>query len=113
MDNPNNLGSCCICESEEKVFNLIMLPYKGPPGSNGWGCVACNLPPQGAMAVICEKCGYDLIENNEDFQLTISQKVKFIVGGSGPQDNIRVPFDVSKAEVFDHNYSLHPEVTLQ
>lgn len=55
MEEPS-LGPCCICESEVRVRTLIMLKRRSPISGHGWGCVACHLPSDGAMAVVCDDC---------------------------------------------------------
>lgn len=56
IDNAPGLGSCCGCETAEGVRNVICLPLKSPLPGRGWGCVVCNLSPDGAMAVLCDYC---------------------------------------------------------
>ena len=55
-DDIAKLGSCCICEREDGVTTIVMLSVKGPVRGRGWGCVVCNLPMDGASAVLCESC---------------------------------------------------------
>lgn len=50
------LGSCCRCGSYRHVRNILSVNFKGPTPGRGWGCVVCHLPPDGAMAVLCDKC---------------------------------------------------------
>lgn len=51
------LGPCCICSKRgEDVRNLIMLDEKAPVPGTGWGCVVCDLPQDGALAVLCDEC---------------------------------------------------------
>jgi hypothetical protein len=51
-----SLGTCCICGGLEDVRNIINLPYKALTPGHGWGCVVCGLPPDGAIAVLCDGC---------------------------------------------------------
>lgn len=51
-DTPN-LGPCCMCEGGP-THNLIMLNQRGAIPGHGWGCVVCDLPLDGAYAVLCE-----------------------------------------------------------
>lgn len=49
------LGTCCICGGGEPRA-IIMLGVKGEVPGHGWGCVVCNLPMDGASAVLCDEC---------------------------------------------------------
>ena len=51
-----SLGTCCICGGRERVTTLLTLSVKGKVSGHGWGCVVCNLPSDGAVAVLCEIC---------------------------------------------------------
>jgi hypothetical protein len=56
-DDVQDLGRCCACGREGRtVRNVLMLPVKGPEPGTGWGCCACGLPPDGAVAVLCDRC---------------------------------------------------------
>lgn len=52
-----DFGPCCACLCSDKpALGVVMLPLRaGIPGT-GWGCVSCNLPQDGAVAVMCESC---------------------------------------------------------
>ncbi|MFB2770351.1 hypothetical protein ACE1AT_13830 [Pelatocladus sp. BLCC-F211] len=50
-------GSCCQCGcSGQSVRNMVMLNKKAPVPGTGWGCLICNLPSDGALAVVCDDC---------------------------------------------------------
>jgi hypothetical protein len=51
-----NLGPCCICGRSDGVICIVMLPQRGPVAGEGWGCITCGLPSNGAVAVLCEPC---------------------------------------------------------
>jgi hypothetical protein len=51
-----SLGTCCICGGDRRVRTIIMLEVKGAVPGHGWGCFACNLPMDGASAVLCDQC---------------------------------------------------------
>ena|ERR1700733_8937621 len=51
-----DLGPCCICESNAKAGAMVMLEVKNTIPGHGWGCVVCNLPADGASAVLCDDC---------------------------------------------------------
>ena len=93
-DQPN-LGKCCSCEEEgDHVRNVIALGFKKPsaePGS-GWGCFVCNLPHEGAIAVLCDDC----LDNGE---------IRFVVDGYA-EDNKRLPIDEVQATAEPHNHDM-------
>ena len=54
-----NLGACCCCGIDDyTVTNILKLPFLCPqPGTDtGWGCKYCDVPYDGAIAVICKVC---------------------------------------------------------
>jgi hypothetical protein len=55
---PAKFGGCCNCGSEENVWTVTMIARRGPTNP-GWGCAACGLDPQGALAALCDRCAFD------------------------------------------------------
>ncbi len=56
-DEPPDLGPCCACgKSGPDVRNIMMLHVRAPVPGTGWGCFACKLPLNGAVAVLCDIC---------------------------------------------------------
>ena len=52
-----DLGDCCGCGCVgESVRNIVALEYRATVPGVGWGCVVCNIPADGAIAVVCGKC---------------------------------------------------------
>lgn len=51
-----NLGPCCVCETTYQVVEVWSLNGLCPMPGRGWGCVACGLAPNGAVAVVCATC---------------------------------------------------------
>jgi len=49
-------GPCHCCGSGTKVRSLVMLEKKCPTPGQGWGCLVCGLPPDGAVSVLCDQC---------------------------------------------------------
>lgn len=48
---------CCACEKNfDSVGNIITLEKRTLQTPGGWGCFICGLPPEGAIAVICDDC---------------------------------------------------------
>lgn len=94
------LGICCICLMEHPtVRNILMLDVRAPqPGNGCWGCFTCGLPMEGAIAVLCDNCAEEHLENRRPIALAC-------VGP--PSANQRVPL-VSLTEPFEHDMSRHP-----
>jgi hypothetical protein len=93
-------GPCCCCEGEIRHNpGLMMLEFEGPEGFTGWGCLVCQLPSRGAIAVICQAC-------------VKAQRVpKFIASGRNVADNTRVRLDDKfEQKPFTHRLELHPEM---
>lgn len=80
MDN----GPCCICGKEdETVRNIAFLSKKAPVPGTGWGCVQCDLPPDGAVAIVCDECNdgthtADEIKHAVDGFLTEKKRIPVI-----------------------------------
>lgn len=54
---PVDLGPCCACGIEgPSVRTLVSLPRKAPKPGTGWLCTSCELPADGALAVVCAAC---------------------------------------------------------
>lgn len=49
-------GLCCCCNVVDKPGNLIFISRKCAVPGMGWGCLRCDLPQDGAMATICDRC---------------------------------------------------------
>lgn len=66
MSDFPDLGPCCACGlGGPDCNNVMMLEVKAPVPGTGWGCAACYLPLDGAVAVLCEAClaeGRDPVE---------------------------------------------------
>lgn len=55
-DDAISLGTCCMCGRADGVRNIIQLELRAPIAGHGWGCTVCDLPLDGAIAVICDDC---------------------------------------------------------
>jgi len=54
---PEAIGPCCACgQAGPSVRNFVFLERKTPYAGTGWGCLVCDLPADGAVAVICDRC---------------------------------------------------------
>ncbi len=93
------LGICCICLTEHPtVRNVLTLNVRAPVPGSGWGCFQCGLPMDGAIAVLCDGCLGEHIENKRPISLACVGK---------PTENQRIPL-ASLTEPFRHDMSKHP-----
>lgn len=93
------LGPCCGCERDDKsVRNIVMIARPAPVPGTGWGCVVCNLPMNGAIAVMCDDCMDTGIEPT------------FVCDGF-PEKRGRARFDQCAPDVFEHDRSVDHEAT--
>ena len=96
------LGPCCECGGGANVRNVVMIPQRAPKPGTGWGCVQCDLPPDGAVAVLCDKCLVALGYCKEARPLRVC--------AGWPADGKRMAYSDLATERFDHDLSKHPEV---
>lgn len=56
--NPDlKFGPCCGCGRDDvPATKIVLLPFKNQVPGHGWGCDICDLPPDGACAVLCGEC---------------------------------------------------------
>ncbi|HEX8289791.1 MAG TPA: hypothetical protein VF556_17550 [Pyrinomonadaceae bacterium] len=94
-----SLGTCCICESSENVHVLVTLDKKSPVAGQGWGCFVCNLPSDGANAVICDDCEPKLASGEAE--------LKFACAGY-PSNGKRIPIGELTGE-HKHDLSMHKD----
>jgi hypothetical protein len=93
LKNIQSLGACCMCEQNDgTVRNILNLPYRNPKAV-GWGCFVCNLPAEGATAIVCDSC-LEILQNDED------TKIKWACAGY-PKEPERIPYN-SLTELFEH-----------
>lgn len=88
-------GRCCACGKEKPLRNFMCIAKRHPTPGKGWGCVVCEVPPDGAVAAICDDC----LES----QATIVE----VCAGYPPEAG-RVPLS-ALTEPFDHDWSKHKE----
>lgn len=86
------LGPCCICRLSANVGNLMLLDFRAPVPGTGWGCVACDMPSDGAAAVLCDLC-FDRYNKGEPLRDVVS-------GYAG--DGVRVEFTTFPKVAFGH-----------
>lgn len=88
MLDHETLGPCCNCGSQDHVRHIVMLLRLAPIPGKGWGCVVCDLPNDGAIAVLCDNCRGD-------------EPSAVCVGY--PSEGVRLPVSALLSNVFDHN----------
>jgi hypothetical protein len=92
------LGPCCACgKSGPDVRNIMMLDRLCPTPGRGWGCVQCGLPPDYAIAVLCDAC------------LAGKAEIKFVCTGY-PASGGRTAIDQAPKVKVKHNPLYHPEM---
>jgi hypothetical protein len=97
-----DLGPCCNCGKRgHDVNSILMLDVKLPPDARGfgWGCLVCNLPPDGAIAVLCDAC-YRAVESGQE-------QIRSVCLGY-PREGGRIS-RASCTEPHLHDASKHPE----
>jgi hypothetical protein len=93
-ETETDLGGCCACgKVDPTVRNVIMMDKRGPKAGEGWGCVQCGLPMDGAVYVLCDAC---FAEKHEP---------KYICVGY-PKENVRIPI-TEITEPFEHDMTKH------
>lgn len=91
------LGTCCCCGGTEHVRNLIMLHQTAPEPGTGWGCLVCDVPPEGALAAVCDAC----LEAEASIMEVIAGRVS---------EKRRIGIKAYAHQPFDHDHTKHPEV---
>lgn len=91
----NHFGPCCSCgAADQSVGNILLIPHPAPIPGTGWGCVVCNLPENGALAVVCDAC----MEDNVPLQ--------FVISGF-PMAHGRIARELLSDERFEHRMEYH------
>jgi hypothetical protein len=102
VDGPN-LGLCCEC-GERPATGMMMLPWLAPMPGTGWGCVICDLPANGAVAVLCDPCADKVAAEANHWP-------RFVCVGYA-QDNKRKPLAKLPSDYFGHDRSKHVDDTM-
>jgi hypothetical protein len=95
-DDAPDLGFCCNCPA--RATAIVMLHRRAPVPGTGWGCVVCDLPSDGALAVLCDACG-DAFEKSDE-------PLRQVCVGY-PKDNRRLPYGDLAPGAFDHDAAKH------
>ena len=99
-----DLGPCCRCGKRQDgtVRTLIMLPFEGPRGTTGWGCIVCRLEMIGATAIVCDAC----VEKYPD---DLTEHLKFVVAGRFASEGQRVLLKNLDRRPHEHDLTKHTE----
>jgi len=89
-------GPCCQCLTITLLRNVMFIHQRGPSPGKGWGCMICNLPSDGAVALMCDRCA----------QAPLRAPPKFVCTGY-MKDGERTPYDTLSTEPFDHDLTMH------
>ena len=105
------LGACCVCfKVGPTVRNLFSIYNECAVVGHGWGCLGCGLPPNGAIAVLCDDCIGPLDEKGRP---TLA-KIPIFACRGWPGTDGREPIEMTYARPeFKHDDSRHPEVWAQ
>lgn len=101
-DVNTDLGTCCICGGKNRVRNVIQLEQKSPTPGCGWGCIICELPPDGAVSVVCDEC----LDSQEKL-MHAGERLLYACKGF-PATGGRVPIGELRGE-HKHDMSKHRE----
>lgn len=97
-DEAFDLGACCACgDCGPQVRNILALQRRAPTPGTGWGCFRCGLPPDGAIAVVCDAC------------LAAKAEIRWVTDGL-VCDKKRSLYELLSDEIFEHRRQLHPEL---
>lgn len=93
-------GKCCGCEKVTLLVGIEFLPLRAPVPGTGWGCVVCDLPSDGAIAVFCGVC-CDARDRGAFLPTRFACVGSINTGG-------RVPVADLGPDLFYHDLSRHP-----
>lgn len=86
MPSIYELGPCCGCGRVGRdVRRVVQVPRLCPTPGRGWACLLCDLPADGAIAVVCGRCEARL-EAGEAWQEVLSHACAGL-----PREDGRVP----------------------
>jgi len=93
-----DMGPCCACQGESGLIarNIVMLKKRGKHPGQGWGCLQCGLPNDGASSVVCDTC------------LEHKKPIRFVVDGYAAEKR-RMSINDLDPERFDHDMTRHAQ----
>ena len=95
-----DLGACCRCgKHDSSVRNLINLSRRTSIPGTGWGCMVCNLPLDGASAIVCDEC-------LEEVALQGPASLRYAIHGY-PTAKERIEIDKLPPGEFKHTKEMH------
>lgn len=101
-DDSLDLGPCCACRGTELVHTIVILPHKNALPTRGWGCFVCDLPCDGASAVLCESCA-------AGYRAGTVPLIEACRGWAG--EDGREPIAIARGRpAHEHDLTRHPEV---
>lgn len=90
-------GPCCVCGNPGETRNLVQIEKRAPIPGTGWGCMVCELPYDGALAVVCDTCIDDP---------GVEARIKEVASGFLGK-KARAPIDSLSDETFKHDPAKH------
>lgn len=105
------ISKCCGCNQIKVTNDVLMLDFKGPSPGKGWGCMVCNLPNDGAIAVLCEDCFKAVESHTMEIQTIVTGYIQDNQRQPLPPEDQRQPWqhDMEKHAAFERMQRLlHP-----
>lgn len=97
-DDELDLGICCACGNTE-ARNILTLALRAPVSGTGWGCVICGIPPDGALAIVCNRCLEYIAHSSRP------DAIRYVICGY-PASRQRMPISELTQE-FHHDQQAH------
>lgn len=88
---------CAACGVVKYCRNVIMLHFKAPVPGTGWGCAACHLPMDGAVAIVCDAC--------------LHAPIRYVCLGYSSEEKFIDISEVDQTLKHHHDNRYHPEIT--
>lgn len=105
------LGPCCLCGVADAT-TLLQVRRRAPMAGHDWGCFVCQLPADGATAVLCDACSSamgDVLDargpGESPFDLMLAQLSSVCTGY--PATEGRTPIADLAPDWFDHDLRKH------
>jgi len=102
-DDDAPYGPCCRCGGRDRVRYAVPLPWRAPEAGFGWGCVVCDLGPDGALAMMCTGCAQEFVGMAVE---QVAELLTQVCAGDLSQGK-RVPIEELSREPFEHDVARH------